>query len=144
MMEASMRSLSEDLRVRIIRARERGESSAVVAERYEVNIRTVQGLWKRYRESGMILAKQRGGYRISRVAAMEKTLRSWIKAEVDLTLAEMCDRLAEHGIVIGVPALWHQLDKWKLSLKKNPARQRARARRREGGANGVERKTTHA
>src|SRR5580658_3553505 len=123
MMEVRMRSLSEDLRVRIIRARERGESSAAVAQRYEVNIRTVQGLWKRYCESGVNLAKQRGGYRVSRVAAMEKTLRSWIKAEVDLTLAEMCDRLAEHGITIKVPALWHQLNKWKLTLKKNSARQ---------------------
>ena len=139
-----MRSLSEDLRERVIRALERGESSAAVAQRFEVNIRTVQVLWKRYRESGEIGARQRGGYRVSRVAAMEKTLRSWIKAEVDLTLAEMCERLAEHGVKIKVPALWHQLDKWNLSLKKNPARQRARTRRREVGAGAVERKSARA
>jgi transposase len=66
---------------------------------------------------------------------MESELRAWIEAEVDLTLAEICARLAARaGIQIKVPALWHQLDKWNLTLKKNPARQRARARRRATGA----------
>ncbi len=128
-----MRSLSEDLRFRVIRARERGENSASVAERYEINIRTVQMLWKRYRETGEILPRQRGGYRVSRVASMERTLRAWIKAEVDLTLAEMCERLAEQGVSLTASALWYQLDKWNLSLKKNPARQRAVARGRQAG-----------
>jgi hypothetical protein len=36
---------------------------------------------------------------------------------------------AAYGNAIKVPALWHQLDNWKLTLK-NPARQRARTRRR--------------
>jgi transposase len=64
---------------------------------------------------------------------MEPTLRAWLKETGDLTLAELCARLAAHGIAIKVPALWHQLDKWKLTLKKNPARQRARTRRRASG-----------
>jgi transposase len=75
---------------------------------------------------------------------MEAQIRAWIKKEVDLTLAELCERLAEHGIVIKVPALWHQLDKWNLSLKKNPARQRARTRGRTSGAAGMEGKSTCA
>ena len=41
--------------------------------------------------------------------------------------------IAASGIQIKPPALWHQLDKWRLSFKKNPARQRARARRRAAG-----------
>jgi transposase len=139
-----MRSLSVDLRTRIVRARERGEDSASVAERYEVNIRTVQLLWKRYRETGNILPRQRGGYRVSRVAGLEKTLRLWIEAEVDMTLCEMCERLAEQGVTITMSALWYQPDKWKLSLKKNPARQRARTRRRKGGTHLLERKSAGA
>jgi transposase len=43
---------------------------------------------------------------------------TWLKETGDLTLAELCARLAAHGIAIKVPALWHQLDKWKLTLKK--------------------------
>jgi transposase len=133
-MEGTMQSLSDDLRKRIIGARERGETSATVAKRYEVNIRTVQKLWKRYRESGRITALQRGGYRRSRLADMEQTLLDWVKKEPDVTLVELCERLAEHGITITVTALWHQLNKWKLTFKKNPARQRARTRGRESGA----------
>ncbi len=140
-----MQSLSEDIRVRILRARERGEASAVVAERFEVNIRTVQYLWKRYRESGEVLARQRGGYRRSRVAALEAEIRSWIKAQADITLIEMCGRLAqEHGVSLRAPALWYQLNKWGLSFKKNSARQRAVARRRAGGTARMDTKAAHA
>jgi transposase len=68
---------------------------------------------------------------------LEATVRGWLKAQPDLTLAQLCERLAERGIQIKVPALWHQLNKWNLSFKKNPARQRARARRwRPSGAHG--------
>ena len=49
---------------------------------------------------------------------MEPTLWAWLKKTVDLTLAELSARLAERGIAIKVPALWHQLNKWKLTLKK--------------------------
>jgi transposase len=69
-----------------------------------------------------------GGYRRSRIEHLQQTLRSWIREQADLTLEEMCARLAELGIQIKVSALWHQLDKWGLSFKKNAIRQRARAR----------------
>jgi len=47
---------------------------------------------------------------------MEPALRAWLKDAGDLTLAERCARLAEHGIAINVPAWWHQLDQWKRTL----------------------------
>src|SRR6218665_2928406 len=37
-------------------------------------------------------------------------LREWIEDRADLTLGEMCERLAEHGITIKAPTLWHQLN----------------------------------
>jgi len=50
---------------------------------------------------------------------MEEIIQTvWLKETGDLTLAELCARLAAHGIAIKVPALWHQLDKWTLTLKK--------------------------
>jgi transposase len=81
---------------------------------------------------------QIGGHRRSRLADLEPLLRSWIKASPDLTLTEMRDRLAKQGVAIKIGALWHQLNRWNLTLKKNPARQRARARGRAGGAARVE------
>ena len=35
-----------------------------------------------------------------------------------MSLAQLCQRVARRGIQIKVAALWHQLDKWKLSFKK--------------------------
>jgi transposase len=87
----------------------------------------------RLQEQGQRGPLQIGGYRRSRIAHMEQTLRSWIKEQADLTLAQLCERLAAQGIQIKVPALWHQLNKWGLSFKKNAARQRARARPRAAG-----------
>ncbi len=62
------------------------------------------------------------------VAAAEKesVLRAWIEQEPGLSLTELCERLAGKGVAIQVGALWHQSNKWKLTFKKNAARQRSR------------------
>jgi len=134
-----MHAYSRDLRDRVLGALERGERPTDIARRYEVSRVWVYQVRDRLRQTGQRDSLPMGGYRRSRVAGMEQQIRTWIKAEADLTLAEMCRRLAEHGIDIKVQALWHQLDKWNLSFKKNPARQRARARRRAGGATRMDR-----
>jgi transposase len=128
-----MQAYSQDLRDRVLRAVERGESPTEIAERFEVSRVWVYQVSDRFKETGERGSLRVGGYRRSRVADMEATLRGWLKLEPDLTLAELCERLAKQGVEIKVPALWHQLNKWNLSLKKNPARQRARARRRAAG-----------
>jgi transposase len=89
---------------------------------------------RRYEESGLRSSLAIGGHRKSRLMEWEETIRGWLQERADLTLAQMCERLAEHGVLIRVPALWHQLNKWGLTLKKNTARQRAVARRRAGSA----------
>ena len=60
-----------------------------------------------------------GGHRRSRIAAMESVLRAWIEQAPGLSLAELCERLAEQGIPIKIGALWHQLNSWKLTFKKS-------------------------
>lgn len=129
-----MQPYSQDLRDRVLRAVERGESPTDIAARFEVTRVWVYQVAARFRETGERSSLRLGGYRRSRVADLEPTLRGWLKQEPDLTLAELCERLARQGVEIKVPALWHQLNKWNLSLKKNPARQRARARGRAAGA----------
>ena len=129
-----MYAYSRDLRDRVLGALERGERPTDIARRYEVSRVWVYQVRNRLHKTGQRSSLPMGGHRRSRIAGMEQQIRAWIQAEADLTLAEMCQRLAEHGIDIKVPALWHQLDKWGLSFKKNPARQRASARRRTGGA----------
>jgi transposase len=65
---------------------------------------------------------------------MKSVLCAWIEAEPDLTLSKLSVRLAKQGVSIKTGALWHQLNKWNLTFKKNPARQRARTRGRAAGA----------
>jgi transposase len=125
-----MEAYSQDLRDRVLRALERGDRPTAIANRFEVSRVWVYQVRTRLKQTGQRGSLPIGGHRRSRLVGMEPTLRAWLKETGDLTLAELCARLAEHGIAIKVPALWHQLDKWKLTLKKNPARQRARTRRR--------------
>ena len=133
-----MQAYSQDLRERVLRALDRGDRPAEIARRFEVGRVWVYQVRDRLQKTGERSSFQIGGHRRSRLADLEPTLRGWIKAAPDLTLVEMQERLAKQGVPIKIGALWHQLNRWKLTLKKNPARQRARARGRAGGAARVE------
>lgn len=123
-----MRPLSEDLRRRIIAAREAGAGSVEVSVRFHVNRKSVARLWKHYCLYGHLRPKQIGGYRRSRLEKHERELKRWIAQKADLTLVEMKERCLEKlGIRIGINALWHRLDRLGLSYKKNDARRRTRS-----------------
>lgn len=129
-----MQAYSQDLRERVLRALDRGERPAEIARRFEVGRAWVYRVRDRLQDTGERGSFQIGGHRRSRLAEMQPMLRGWIEAEPDLTLVEMRDRLVGQGVAIKIGALWHQLNRWKLTFKKNSARQRARARGRAGGA----------
>jgi len=135
-----MHSYSQNLRDRVLRALERGDKPTDIAIRFEVSREWVYDVKTRFESEGLRHSLPVGGRRMSRLSPVEADIRGWIKAQPDLTLAEMCERLAGCGIIIKAPALWHQLNRWNLSFKKNAARQRARARGRSESAGRVERK----
>jgi transposase len=139
-----MQSYSQDLRDRIIRALERGDRPTDIAARFEVSREWVYDVKKRFEKEGLRCQLPMGGHLVSRVSPVESELRAWIKEQPDLTLEELCGRLKERGITITQSGLWHQLNNWNLSFKKNSARQRARARGRRQRAGGMERKSTRA
>ncbi len=124
-------------------ALERGERPTAIARRLEVSRVWVYQVRKRKQATGLGSSFPIGGHRRSRIADMEATLRAWIEQQPDLALTEICDRLAERGVAIKIGALWHQLNKWGLTFKKNPARQRARARGRAAKAPGMARSSAH-
>jgi transposase len=131
-----MQSYSQDLRDRVLRAR--GEGPSAIAERCEVSRFYVYQVRDRMQESGMRSNFQIGGHRRSRLQDTESALRRWITSEPGLTLEQLRERLASQGVEIKTGALWHQLNKWDLTFKKNAARQRTRARGRAGGTVGME------
>ena len=118
-----MDAYSQDLRDRVLRALERGERPTAIADRFEVSRVWVYQVRNRLMQTGQRSRLPIGGDGADPVGVAEGNRR-------DLTLAEMGARLAAHGIALTVPALWHQLDKWNLTLMKTPPRQRARSRRR--------------
>ena len=132
-----MPAYSQDLRDRVLRALDRGEGPTEIARRFEVSRVWVYQVRGRVQATGERSSLRIGGYRQSRLSGWESALRSWIAADPDLSLAELQLRLAEKGVAIKVGALWHQLNKWNLTFKKNSARQRARARGRAGGAHSM-------
>ena len=128
-----MQSYSQDLRDRVLWALDRGERPTAIARRLEVTRVWVYRVRERRQKTGQRTSFRIGGHRRSRVAEMESVLRAWIEQEPGLSLAEMCERLAGQGVAIKIGALWHQLNKWHLTFKKNTARQRARTRGRAAG-----------
>ena len=112
-----MKSCSMDLRERIIVAREEGGSGAEVASRFRISKRSVERYWKQYQSSGHVRARQRGGYKKSRLEGHDEPLRKWIDDEPGLTLEEIRGRCADElGVTIGINALWQRLDKLGLSF----------------------------
>jgi transposase len=127
-----MKSISEDLRKRIIVARESGESAAEVSKRFAVSLSSVGRYWRAYAQNGHCRPKQRGGYRRSRLKDHTQTIQGWISSRPDLTLSELQKRCQQElSVKIGLNALWHQLDQLGLSYKKNDARRRAAKSGRE-------------
>jgi transposase len=123
-----MKSYSLDLRERVVAGRQKGQSAQELAKRFGICKRSVERYWERQQETGSVAPKQRGGYRRSRLAGQEQTLRGWIDAQADLTLEQLQERLrTELGIKLSVSALWYGLDRLGLSFKKNAARRRTRA-----------------
>ena len=137
-----MQSYSQDLRDRVLWALQRGEGPVSIARRLEVSRVWIYRVRDREQKTGKRTSFQIGGHRRSRVADLKSEICAWIEKEPDLSLAELCERLAAQGVVIKTGALWHQLNKWNLTFKKNSARQRARARRRTTGASRVARGST--
>jgi transposase len=123
--------LSQDLRLRVVRAREKGEGVGEVCRRFGVSRSSVERFWKAHAKTGQCQPRKIGGYRRSRLEKYDRVLRRWLTEQVDLTLRQLQERCRERlQIQVGLNALWHRIDRLGLSYKKNHARRRARSARR--------------
>lgn len=88
--------LSEDLRVRVIRAVDGGMSRNAAARRFGVSIASAVRWMSAYLQTGQTAPKPRGGDRRSgRIEAQSDLLMSAIEETPDITLAELRQRLIE-------------------------------------------------
>lgn len=119
------RSLSSDLRQRVIVAVEEGLSTREAARRFRVGISTV-GTWcRRCRESGETTARKQGQPSRSKLDPHEGFILGLVAETADITLAEIAERLAsEHGMHVVPSTVWVFLDRRGITFNK---RQRMRA-----------------
>jgi transposase len=88
------RSLSADLRGRVIAAIEDGVSTREAARRFRIGISTAGTWYRRYRETGEMQARKQGQPSRSKLDAHEPFILGLIEDVPDITLAEIGERLA--------------------------------------------------
>jgi transposase len=136
------KTLSPDLRCRLIGAVEGGMSRRAAAERFEVGVATAIRWVREFRTTGLMVAKPKGGdLRSHRIEAFREVILDAIEAQVDITLVELSEMLRrEHGASFAPSTVWRFLDRHAVTFKKNRARQRAGALRRRHPASGLVRR----
>jgi transposase len=137
------KTLSEDLRVRVIAAVDGGLSRNAAAERFGIGVATAVRWLRAWRDEGATAAKPRGGDRHSgRIEAFGVVILASIEAQSDITLVELAELLErEHGERFAPSTIWRFLDRRGISFKKNRTRQRTAATRRRRPARGLVRAT---
>ena len=93
------RSLSQDLRSRVVAAVTGGLSRRAAAERFGISIASAVRWMDAWRRTGEVAAQRQGGDRRSeRIEAFAPTILGALKAKVDTTLDELVALLArKHG-----------------------------------------------
>lgn len=121
-----MRPLSKDIRERIVRAYEAGDTSIrKVAQRFSVSKNTVQKLVTQKRETGDISPQKARGGRPSQLAGCEKGIRAMVEEHNDYTLSEYCELWEERsGVRVSESTMCRFLGKLKLTRKKKTQRNR--------------------
>jgi transposase len=113
------KSLSFDLRSRVLTAADAGLSCRQAAERFGVSASSAIR-WRALRRSGGdARPKPQGGDRLSRRTEAHAGLIRAALAEVpDITLPELKARLAGEGAPVSVAALWRFCRRHKITRKK--------------------------
>jgi len=112
---------SDDLRRRILQAYANGEGTqAELAQRFRVSagyVGKIVGQWRRTGKMGRV--PHHPGRKPKFTESIRQQLRSWLRQQPDLTLAELQQKLQQEGLGVSRPSLWAVLRKMGLRLKKS-------------------------
>ena len=112
---------SMDLRLRIVRAVERGSSIRGAARRFAVSPSAAIKLMQRVRATGSAAPDRYGGHRRPLLESHEADLKRLIETTPDITLAELRAELQRRiGITAGLSTLHNALRRLGLRHKKSP------------------------
>jgi transposase len=106
---------------------ENEESQAEIAERFTVSVSFVEKLWQRFRSTGSYEAKPHVGGRERLLKGYEGLIRAEVKAQSDVTLVELVEKVARESgkPKVGVMTMCDELRRLKLPRKKNGLRRGA-------------------
>ncbi len=138
------RSLSQDLRSRVVAAVRGGLSRRAAAERFGISIASAVRWMDAWRRTCEVAAQRQGGDRRSeRIEAFAPTILGALKAKVDTTLDELVALLArKHGECFARSTVWRFLDRHAMTVKKHSARSRAGQARRRRAAQRLDRRAS--
>jgi transposase len=116
-----MKPYSQDLRERLIAALEASQDSQPeVAENFGVSLSFVEKLWRRWRQTGSCAALAKAGGKKRALREDESRIRAEVVKQPDVSLIELCQRVAEAGGAAASPSMMcRELQRLDLPRKKN-------------------------
>ena len=115
------KSLSLDLRERVVAAVDAGLSRRAAAERFGVSIASAVRWCARARDTGAPRAKPQGGDRHShRIEAIGDLILAIVARTRDITLVEVQAEMAAQGHRVAIGTLWRFLNRHGITWKKRP------------------------
>ena len=117
-----MKPYSNDLRERVIAALELGlESQAEIAETFAVSLSTVEKWWRCRRETGRRTALPHAGGEQRELQSCAAFIRAEVERQPDVTLEELCVRVAKaKGVKASPSMMCRELKRLGLPRKKSP------------------------
>ncbi len=117
----SKKTLSLDLRERVVGSVAIGMSRRQAAERFGGSPASAVRWCRRQKETGSPAAQKRGGDRWSaRIDAHKSLILSLVDATCDITLKELQTQLAERGHRFSIGSLWRFFARHEITWKKRP------------------------
>lgn len=114
------KSLSVDLRRRVVEAVGSGMSRRAAADRFGVSVASAVRWHQQFKATGTVSPQKQGGDRRSkRIEAYGAFIVETITSQPDLTLAELQARLsAQHGVHFAIGTLWRFFKRHRITFKK--------------------------
>jgi transposase len=133
------KTLSVDLRSRVMAAVEGGLSCHRAAAQFQIAIATAVRWVRVFRTTGATGPKPKGGdVRSHRIEAYRTVILAAIAGRKDITLVELSELLRhDHGASFAPSTVWRLLNRHAISFKKNGTRQRTGTARHRSPAPGV-------
>ncbi len=125
---------SQDLRERMMKAVDAGDSRHKVARTFGVSPSCVIKLHQRWLATGDCRARDFGGHKRHALADHEAEVRAWVAAHPDLTVTALWQKVKARGIKAGRSAVGRFLLHLNLTYKKNAVRRRTTKAGRSGRA----------